>query len=160
MKSSWQKSFFITYLLLLGLCIGAEIAVGMLAAPVIFYPDSFLGAGVLSHFQSGILMTQVFLKFNVLLMLCMFLAAIYEIYLYKINKYDFVSAVILFIALLGSMAFVLYFTPYIVEAQTAGAQATATTEFRSMHGWSEIVMKAVLLSQVTLFFRRVWLVLK
>ncbi|MDR1007789.1 MAG: DUF4149 domain-containing protein [Campylobacteraceae bacterium] len=160
MKSSWQKSFFIVYLLLLGICIGAEIAIGMLTAPVIFYPDNFLGIGVLNHFQSGILMTQIFLKFNVLLMFCMFLAAIYEIYLYRIKKYDFISAVVLFIALFGSMAFVLYFTPYIVEAQIAGLEVTATVEFKNMHNWSEIVMKVVLLSQITLFFRRVWLFLK
>ncbi|MDR0761489.1 MAG: DUF4149 domain-containing protein [Campylobacteraceae bacterium] len=160
MKSSWQKSFFIVYLLLLGLCIGAEVAVGVLTAPIIFYPDNFLGVGILDRFQSGILMTQIFLKFNVLLMLCMFFAAIYEIYLYKIKKYDFISVVILFIALFGSMAFVLYFTPYIVEAQIAGAEATATEAFKNIHGWSEIVMKVILLSQITLFFRRVWLFLK
>jgi hypothetical protein len=160
MKSSWQKSFFIGYLLLLGLCIGAEIAVGALSAPVIFYPDNLLGAGVLNHFQSGILMTQIFLKFNVLLMLCTLLVIGYEVYLYRIKKYDFISAVILFILLLGVLAFVLYFTPYIVEAQKLGAESTATTEFRSMHGWSEIVMKVILLSQVSLFFRRIWLILK
>lgn len=157
---SWQKSLFTTYLLLLGICIGSEIAVGMLVAPVIFFPTSFLGEGVLNHYQSGILMTQVFLKFNVLLMLCMLLITAYEVYMYRIKKHDFVSAVILFIALLGSLAFVLYFTPYIVEAQKMGAEVTATTEFRSVHGWSEIVMKAILISQVSLFFRRIWLVLK
>ncbi|MDR2081468.1 MAG: DUF4149 domain-containing protein [Campylobacteraceae bacterium] len=160
MKTSWQKSFFITYLLLLGLCIGSEIAVGMLAAPVIFFPSAYLGEGVLSHFQSGVLMTQIFLKFNVLLMFCMLLITAYEIYLYKIKNYDFASAVILFIALLASLAFVLYFTPYIVEAQKSGAEITASTEFRSMHGWSEIVMKIILLSQVGLFFRRIWIILK
>ncbi|MDR3178250.1 MAG: DUF4149 domain-containing protein, partial [Campylobacteraceae bacterium] len=96
----------------------------------------------------------------VLLMPCMFLAAMYEIYLFKIKKYDFISVVILFVALTGSMAFVLYFTPYVVEAQNAGMEATNTEEFKSMHYWSVIVMKAILLSQIALFFRRVWLVLK
>ncbi|MDR1975681.1 MAG: DUF4149 domain-containing protein [Campylobacteraceae bacterium] len=160
MKTSWQKSMFITYLLLLGLCIGAEIAVGVLAAPVIFFPDRFLGEGVLDHFQSGVLMTQIFLKFNVLLMLSTLLIAAYEIYLYRTKRYDLASALLFSVALLGSLAFVLYFTPYIVEAQKAGAEATATTEFRSIHNWSEIVMKAILLAQVGLFFRRVWLYLK
>ncbi|MDR2100784.1 MAG: DUF4149 domain-containing protein [Campylobacteraceae bacterium] len=160
MKTAWQKSFFTVYMLVLGICIGSEIAVGMLAAPVIFFPSAYLGDGVLSHFQSGILMTQIFVKFNVMLMFCTLLIVAYEIYLYKIKSYDFVSSVIFFIILLASLAFVLYFTPYIVEAQKSGAEVTASAEFRSVHGWSEIVMKVILLSQVSLFFRRIWTILK
>ena len=53
------------------------------------------------------------------------------------------------------MAFVFYFTPYILDAQKIGAEATATAEFASMHKASEFVMKAMMLAQVVLFFIRV-----
>jgi hypothetical protein len=53
------------------------------------------------------------------------------------------------------MAFVFYFTPYILDAQKLGAKATATAEFASMHKASEFVMKAMMLAQVVLFFIRV-----
>ena len=55
------------YLFLLGICIGSELAIGIFMAPVIFYPSQYIGEGVLSHYQSGQLMTQVFLKYNILL---------------------------------------------------------------------------------------------
>ncbi|MDR1285358.1 MAG: DUF4149 domain-containing protein [Campylobacteraceae bacterium] len=159
-KTAFQKSLFTTYLLLIGVCIGAEITVGALVASVIFFPSAYLGDGILSHFQSGILMTQVFLRFNILLIICTFLITAYEIYLYFTKNQDFISAVILFIVLMGTLAFVLYFTPYIVEAQKLGIEATSTKEFKDIHNFSELAIKAVLIGQIALFFRRVWVEFK
>jgi len=159
-RTALQKSFFITYLLLIGLCVGAELSVGALVAPVIFFPSGFLGEGVLSHFQSGVLMTQVFLRFNVLLMVCTSLIVIYEIYMSASKNRDFISAFLLFVVLSGALAFVLYFTPYIVEAQKAGAAATGTADFKKIHELSELVIKVVLVGQIALFFRRVWVELR
>ena len=59
----------VIYVVMLGIAIGVEIAAGAFIAPVIFFPQKYLGEGVLTHFQSGILMTQVFLKTNMLLMI-------------------------------------------------------------------------------------------
>ncbi|MDR1460161.1 MAG: DUF4149 domain-containing protein [Campylobacteraceae bacterium] len=156
-KTAFQKSLFTTYLLLIGICIGAEITVGALVASVVFFPSAYLGDGVLSHFQSGILMTQIFLRFNILLILCTFFMAAYEIYSYFVKNQDFISAVILFIVLVGVLAFVLYFTPYIVESQKLGVEATSSQEFKDTHSFSELVIKAVLIGQIMLFFRRVWI---
>jgi hypothetical protein len=155
-KTALQKSFFTTYLLLIGICIGAEITVGALTASVIFFPNAYLGDGVLSHFQSGILMTQIFLRFNILLMICTFFMVAYEIYSYFAKNQDFISVVLLFIVLAGALTFALYFTPYIVEAQKLGAEATSTKEFKDIHGFSELTIKVVLIGQIALFFRRVW----
>ncbi|MDR2342212.1 MAG: DUF4149 domain-containing protein, partial [Campylobacteraceae bacterium] len=133
---------------------------GALVASVIFFPGAYLGDGVLSHFQSGILMTQIFLRFNILLIICTFLIAAYEVYSYFIKNHDFISVVILFVILTGALAFVLYFTPYIVEAQKMGAQATSTKEFKDIHSFSELIIKVVLIGQIALFFRRVLIELK
>ncbi|MDR0579057.1 MAG: DUF4149 domain-containing protein [Campylobacteraceae bacterium] len=159
-KTALQKNIFTTYLLFIGICIGAEIAVGALVASVIFFPGAYLGDGVLSHFQSGILMTQIFLRFNILLIVCTFFIAVYEVYSYFIKNHDFISVVILFVVLAGVLAFVLYFTPYILEAQKMGAQATSTKEFKDIHSFSELVIKIVLIGQIALFFRRVLIELK
>lgn len=156
----WQKFFFISYLLLLGICIGVELAVGVLTAPVIFFPIKFLGEGVLSHYQSGILMTQIFLRFNVLLMMVVLFLVIYEIYVYFIKKSDIVSFVMMFFIVVCSLLFVLYFTPFILEAQSQGSIATQTDKFKNMHKGSEFAIKIVMVSQITLFFRRLWLGLK
>ena len=145
------------YLFLLGICIGAELAIGIFMAPVIFYPSQYIGEGVLSHYQSGQLMTQVFLKYNILLIFISSLILLFEIvnlkgsesFNYKISAF-FLSLIISLLA----MSFVFYFTPYILQAQKIGAEATATAEFVSMHKASEFVMKAMLLAQVALFFIR------
>ncbi|WP_096014806.1 DUF4149 domain-containing protein [Campylobacter lanienae] len=145
------------YLFLLGICIGAELAIGIFMAPVIFYPSQYIGEGVLSHYQSGQLMTQVFLKYNILLIFISSLILLFEIvnlkgsesFNYKISAF-FLSLIISLLA----MSFVFYFTPYILQAQKIGAEATATVEFVSMHKASEFVMKAMLLAQVALFFIR------
>lgn len=146
------------YLLLLGICIGAELAIGIFMAPVIFYPSQYIGEGVLSHYQSGQLMTQVFLKYNVMLIFISSLIFLFEIvnlknsesFNYKISTF-FLALIITLLA----MAFVFYFTPYILDAQKIGAEATATAKFASMHKASEFVMKAMMLAQVVLFFIRV-----
>lgn len=145
------------YLFLLGICIGAELAIGIFMAPVIFYPSQYIGEGVLSHYQSGQLMTQVFLKYNILLIFISSLILLFEIvnlkgsesFNYKISAF-FLSLIIALLA----MSFVFYFTPYILQAQKIGAEATATAEFLSMHKASEFVMKAMILAQVALFFIR------
>ncbi len=145
------------YLFLLGICIGSELAIGIFMAPVIFYPSQYIGEGVLSHYQSGQLMTQVFLKYNILLIFISSLILLFEIvnlkgsesFNYKISAF-FLSLIIALLAML----FVFYFTPYILQAQKIGAEATATAEFLSMHKASEFVMKAMLLAQVALFFIR------
>lgn len=145
------------YLFLLGICIGAELAIGIFMAPVIFYPSQYIGEGVLSHYQSGQLMTQVFLKYNILLIFISSLILLFEIvnlktsesFNYKISAF-FLSLIIALLA----MSFVFYFTPYILQAQKIDAEATATAEFISMHKASEFVMKAMLLAQVALFFIR------
>ncbi|EAH7779714.1 DUF4149 domain-containing protein, partial [Campylobacter coli] len=49
-------------LFLLAAMIGIELILGIVVAPVIFYPANLIGEGVLSHFQSGLMMTQIFIK--------------------------------------------------------------------------------------------------
>ncbi|MFV0480803.1 MAG: DUF4149 domain-containing protein [Campylobacteraceae bacterium] len=159
-KTALQKNIFAAYLLFIGILVGVELSVGALVAPVIFYPTSFLGEGVLTHFQSGILMTQIFLRFNLLLMVITLFLLSFEVYIYFSKRFDFIGAVFLFIALVGSLLFVLYFTPYIVDAQKLGAAATASEEFRNIHKASELVIKVVLFAQIALFFRRIWVEFK
>ncbi|EAL7925103.1 DUF4149 domain-containing protein, partial [Campylobacter coli] len=54
-------------LFLLAAMIGIELILGIVVTPVIFYPANLIGEGVLSHFQSGLMMTQIFIKMGYLL---------------------------------------------------------------------------------------------
>lgn len=158
-----MKSVLVVYLLSLGIIIGVEVAAGAFVAPVIFFPKHLLGEGVLSHFQSGILMTEIFLRMNFLLFIISVLSVIFEASLwitkqsvYK-DKYALVFSTIAFALM---MAFVYYYTPFIVDTQSQGDVATTSELFRSMHKQSEWVMKALMMVQVGLFVRRGFLVSK
>ncbi|NCD13437.1 MAG: DUF4149 domain-containing protein [Epsilonproteobacteria bacterium] len=153
-----MKSFTLLYLGLLGIAIGVEIAAGALVAPIIFFPQKYLGEGVLSHFQSGILMTQVFLKMNILIGFVALYSIIYEVQVMMVRKNnDFFSLILSLSILIFTGLFLFYYTPFIVHAQRLGTEYTVTQAFSTMHKQSEWAIKVLMLTQVVLFIRRGWL---
>ncbi|HEF3551665.1 TPA: DUF4149 domain-containing protein, partial [Campylobacter jejuni] len=67
-------------LFLLASIIGIELILGIVVAPTIFFPQNLIGEGVLSHFQSGLMMTQIFIKMGYLLIFVSVVNFLYEIY--------------------------------------------------------------------------------
>lgn len=153
-----MKSFTVIYVAMLGVAIGVEIAAGAFIAPVIFFPQKYLGDDVLSHFQSGILMTQVFLKMNLLIGFVALYSIIYEVQVSMRRKHhDLFSLLLSLMIVIMTGLFLFYYTPFIVNAQQMGASETATEVFASMHKQSEWVMKALMIAQCGLLARRGWL---
>jgi len=153
-----MKSFMVIYLILLGVALGVEIAAGAFVAPVIFFPQKYIGEGVLTHFQSGILMTQVFLKMNLTIGFIALYSIIYEVQVAMMRKNnDALSFFLSLLIVLATGAFIFYYTPYIIQAQSLGAAQTATEAFAKMHLHSEWILKFVMMCQLGLFFRRGWL---
>ncbi len=135
--------------------IGTELTLGILVAPVIFSPQSIIGEGVLTHFMSGQMMTKIFLKFNYVLLFISAFVAVSE--LFDLRKklafsLKFSTFMLSFLNLALALSFVFIFTPFIVHAQSLGAEATQTEEFAKMHSASEYVMKVMLVLQLILFF--------
>ncbi|ACZ12447.1 DUF4149 domain-containing protein [Sulfurospirillum deleyianum] len=156
-----MKGLTLLYLGLLGIAIGVEIAAGALVAPVIFFPQDYLGEGVLSHFQSGILMTQVFLKMNILIGFVALYSMIYEVQVMMMRKnFDLFSLLSSLVVTIATGLFLFYYTPFIVHAQHMGAEQTATEIFYKMHKQSELVIKILMIAQLGLFVRRGWLLAK
>ena len=137
--------------------IGTELTLGILVAPVIFVPQSIIGDGVLTHFMSGQMMTKIFLKFNYVLLFVSAFVAVSE--LFDLRKklafsLKFSTFMLSFLNLALALSFIFIFTPFIVQAQSLGAEATQTAEFAKMHSASEYVMKVMLVLQLILFFVR------
>lgn len=153
-----MRSIMVIYLVMLGIAIGVEIAAGAFIAPVIFFPQNYLGEGVLTHFQSGILMTQVFLKMNLVIGFVALFSIIYEVQVWMMFKnYDFLSFLLSIVIVVATGLFLFYYTPFIVHAQQLGSADTTTELFAKMHKQSEWVMKALMVAQFGLFVRRSWL---
>ncbi|EAL0234702.1 DUF4149 domain-containing protein [Campylobacter coli] len=143
-------------LFLLAAMIGIELILGIVVAPVIFYPANLIGEGVLSHFQSGLMMTQIFIKMGYLLIFVSIINLLFEIYSFvkEDMKFQIKFSKLMFtiLILILSLVFVLYFTNTIIELQNLGEQATKSQEFLSIHNASEVVIKIILLMQVFLYF--------
>ena len=153
-----MRSIMVIYVVMLGIAIGVEIAAGAFIAPVIFFPQKYLGEGVLTHFQSGILMTQVFLKMNLVIGFVALFSIIYEVQVFMMRKnYDLLSFLLSISIVVATGLFLFYYTPFIVHAQQLGSAETATELFAKMHKQSEWVMKALMVAQFGLLVRRSWL---
>ena len=59
-----MSKFLGIYLFLLSVLIGFELFAGIAVAPAIFHPENSVGTGVLSQFQSGQIMSGIFIKMN------------------------------------------------------------------------------------------------
>ena len=135
--------------------IGTELTLGILVAPVIFFPQNIIGEGVLTHFMSGQMMTKIFLKFNYVLLFVSAFVAVSELFDLRkklVFSLKFSTFMLSFLNLALALSFVFIFTPFIVQAQSLGAEATQTAEFAKMHSASEYVMKVMLVLQLILFF--------
>ncbi|EJY8490394.1 DUF4149 domain-containing protein [Campylobacter coli] len=143
-------------LFLLAAMIGIELILGIVVAPVIFYPANLIGEGVLSHFQSGLMMTQIFIKMGYLLIFVSIINLLFEIYSFAKEdmkfQIKFSKLMLTILILILSLVFVLYFTNTIIELQNLGEQATKSQEFLSIHNASKVVIKIILLMQVFLYF--------
>ena len=105
--------------------------------------------------MSGQMMTKIFLKFNYALLFVSAFVAVSE--LFDLRKklafsLKFSTFMLSFLNLALALSFVFIFTPFIVQAQSLGADATQTAEFAKMHSASEYVMKVMLVLQLILFF--------
>lgn len=151
----------VVYLLCLGIMVGMELAAGIFVAPVIFFPQKLLGEGILSHFQSGLLMTDIFVRMEMILLVFSLFSLVYELYLWMAKK-KFSDRWALILAVGASVfagLFIFYYTPFIQEAQQKGAIETTSELFKTMHKHSEWAMKALVMSQIMLFLRRGFLIL-
>lgn len=147
------------YLFLIAFLVGIEISIGVFLAPVIFNPGDIIGVGVLSKFQSGQLMSRIFIKFGYVLMIISIISFLFELVNLKNRAQIFAKKFSLFmlssINLALALIFVFYFTDYILKAQEIGILAIETTEFASIHKASEVAMKIMIFAQTILFFLKI-----
>lgn len=160
MKHQSTRAFWIlqgVFLLSTGIAIGAIVCAGIFTAPSIFGAKN-LGVDI-SKFESGIIMTSIFLKLNNLLIITLVLSIFYTIYggIRIFNKTQTtIQGILLSINAICIIVFI-YFSEKILQIQKLGSKATSTESFINMHHQSELVFKILLFSLIinftaTLFF--------
>jgi ABC-type multidrug transport system permease subunit len=151
---NYKKGLFISYIIYLGFCVGAISIAGAITAPVVFNANDYLGADILSKFQSGLIMTEIFVKLNYLIFGLAFFVMFMEMKDYLNFKRDYISLLFMFLIVCTSLLFVLYYTPYILQAQQIGEEFTKSEAFSGMHKGSELDFKILLISTFGLLVRK------
>ncbi|WP_261817795.1 DUF4149 domain-containing protein [Vibrio gallicus] len=143
-----------TYILFLTVVVGFSLFAGAVVAPVIFNSALFLSEPLLSRFQEGLLMTEVFVRLSYPLALLCVLSLVYEVYQFVTVKTDWWALLSMFVMVTTGLLFCFYFVPQIVELQSQGALVTQSGGFATLHKISEVSFKITVLSGIILIYRR------
>lgn len=131
----------IVYLILLAGTLGAGLYAGIVVAPVTFHTEQWLGTGLLSHFQEGLIMTENFVRLSYLVDATLVVIFLYEGYKYKMFERDSMTTLSALIAIASGLFFGHYYLPDILTMQMAGEAMTQSDTFAAVHRASEIDFK-------------------
>lgn len=140
----------ITYIITLGLTLGAGLLAGIVVAPTIFNSELLLGSELLSQFQEGLLMTQVFKSLTYLVNFMVLFVIIYEVIKWKSFESDKWTTMATFLVVASGLLFTSYYTPDIIQMQMAGEAMTQTPAFENTHKGSELDFKLFAFSTLAL----------
>ena len=145
-----------TYLLLVGMTAGAVFILGAFVAAVVFHSEMYLTLPLLSRYEEGKIMGEIFRRFTYWAYFMTAVIAIYEVSRYKVMQIDKIAI----LSALSSMGTLLLFsavyTPKILEYQTQGEAVMLQNSFEALHKASEIDFKILLVSLLILFMRRAY----
>jgi len=132
-----------TYIVIitLGTVLGAGLLAGIVVAPTIFHSEVLLGSELLTKFQEGLLMTQVFERLSYAVNFLVVLVILYEVIKYKSFESDRWSLMTTFLVAGTGLLFTSYYIPDILEMQLAGEMMTQSDAFINTHKGSEINFK-------------------
>lgn len=146
----------VVYLLLIAMTAGAVLVLGVFVAAVVFHSEFYLTLPILSRYEEGKIMGEIFRRFSYWAYFMTVVIAVYEVSRYKVMQIDKISI----LSALGSMGTLLLFsavyTPKILEYQARGEEAIDAS-FEALHKASEIDFKILLVMLLILFTRRAYL---
>lgn len=136
---------------------GAVIVLGAVVAPVIFNSDKILVDISLDHYNSGIIMGEVFHRFSYWLYVVASVVLIYEAAMYKMGQRDAIAFASAVTIVFSSLMFSAVYSPKILAMQAIGLEATQSDTFANIHMASELDFKILAIGLVILFVRRLML---
>lgn len=146
----------IAYILLIAMTAGAVSVLGIVTAAVVFHSEFYLTVPLLSRYEEGKIMGEIFRRFSYWGYFMAAVIAVYEVSRYKVMQIDKISI----LSAMGTIATLLMFsavyTPKILEYQSRG-EAAIDESFEALHKASELDFKLLLLLLLVLFARRAYL---
>ncbi|WP_345993832.1 DUF4149 domain-containing protein [Sulfurimonas sp. HSL-1716] len=145
------------YLILLAASFGAVFVLGAIVAPVIFHTDRLAVDLLIDHYNEGVIMSEIFLRFSYFIYFLAFSVALYEAVMYKTGQRDKTLFYSAFLVVATSLMFSGVYVPKILELQAMGREATTSDTFDNLHIASEIDFKILAAALIVLFIRRLML---
>lgn len=147
----------VLYILCVGTTIGAVLVLGAVVAAVVFHSEIFLSVPLLSRYEEGKIMGEIFRRFSYWGYFMAAVITLYEVSRYKVMQIDKISI----LSAMGSIGTLLLFsavyTPKILEYQGEGEAVMMDNSFEALHKASEIDFKILLVMLSILFVRRAYL---
>lgn len=145
------------YLLCIGMTAGAVLVLGVFVAAVVFHSEIFLSIPLLSRYEEGKIMGEIFRRFSYWGYFMSAVIAVYEISRYKVMQIDKVSILSAMGAVGTLLLFSSVYTPKILEYQSKGEAVMMDSGFEALHKASELDFKILLVMLLVLFIRRAYL---
>jgi hypothetical protein len=142
------------YLILIAATFGAVVVLGAFVAPVIFYTHNLMFEVELSSYDAGVIMTEIFRRFNYWLYLIGFSVLFYEVIMYKKGQRDALVYGSAITVVFSAFMYSAIYSPKIIAMQMLGEEATKSDTFRNIHFASELDFKILAIALVILFIRR------
>jgi len=150
MLKKYFRLLTIIFIITLGVTLGAGLLAGVVVAPTIFHSEALLGSALLTRFQEGLLMTQIFERLAYLVNFLVVVAIFYEVVKFKAFENTRWSMLFTFLVATSGLLFTSYYIPQILEMQLLGESATMTETFQNVHKGSELNFKLFALSTLGL----------
>lgn len=136
---------------------GAVIVLGVVVAPVIFHPEKILVDITLDHYNTGIIMGEIFHRFSNWIYIVATWVVLYEAVMYKMGQRDSIAFASAITVVFSSLMFSAVYSPKILAMQAIGVEATQSDTFKNVHMASELDFKILAVALVVLFIRRLML---
>lgn len=159
-KTTLENGLSAFYLLFLGATLGGVLVLGIFTAPVVFSAGELLGVPSIGRFQSGIVMTEIFVRFANWVNLAVIAVLAYETREILAFRRDLKIMAAAMTTIFSGGLYTLFYMPWIVNAQHQGASVTGSEAFENMHKGAELDFKIFALGLLILFLLRIWTVLK
>ena len=155
MKRNIYSDF--SYLLVLGMSLGAVLVLGIVVAAVVFNTDKLPMGILVDRYNAGIVMGEIFHRFSYWTYFLAAFVGLYEAYMYKTGQRDAIVFAAALVVIFSSLMFSGVYSPKILEMQAKGIQATQSDAFENLHRASEIDFKILAVGLIVLFVRRLML---
>lgn len=149
----------VMYLLTIGMTVGAVLILGAFVAAVVFHSEVYLSIPLLSRYEEGKIMGEIFRRFTYWGYIMAVIIVWYEIVRFKAMQIDIISIMASFGSVGTLLLFSGVYSPKMLEFQQLGELSMMNNSFESLHKASEIDFKIMLVMLLILFGRRAYLMM-